>query len=379
MNLLRRGLVFVFTGLPACTLLSQNVALIDPQATPETKALYRHLKASSEVGFMFGHQEDMAYGVGWNAEAGRSDVKDVCGSFPAVHGWDLGKIELDRADNIDGVAFDKTKDWMREVYRRGGINTVSWHIDNPGTRKSAWDKTPATKDILPGGKNHDYFLAQLARAADFLGNCKDGNTFIPIIFRPWHEHNGDWFWWGKGNCTEEEYVALWKFTVTYFRDVKNLHHLIYAFSPDRSRMNLNDARSTYLYGYPGDDYVDLLGLDNYMDVGASWNKKSSADRRSDFISSLQQLSALAKEKNKVAALTETGVEGLVTPNWFTSVILQPIRENPNITMAFVLVWRNANTKHFYAPYPGHSSVADFLLFFNDPKTIFENDLPNVYK
>jgi mannan endo-1,4-beta-mannosidase len=259
------------------------------------------------------------------------------------------------------------------VRRRGGLNTVSWHVDNPVTGADAWNKTPVVKDLLPGGSGHQKYVKQLDYVADFLKKC-DG----PIIFRPFHEHNGDWFWWGKGMCTEEEFVKLWRFTVDYLRDTKNLHHLIYAFSPDRSRLNLDEGKQSYLYAYPGDHYVDILGLDNYMDVGVTWNKKSADEQRTDLVRVLKIVSQLAKEKNKVAALTETGLEGITNPTWFTEAVLNPIKENQDIQLSYLMVWRNATEKHHYAPYPGHAAVADFMKFYNDPYTLFESDLQNLY-
>ena len=59
---------------------------IDQKATKKTQNLLANLHEISSQGFMFGHQDDQAYGVGWKAEEGRSDVKETAGSFPAVHG-----------------------------------------------------------------------------------------------------------------------------------------------------------------------------------------------------------------------------------------------------------------------------------------------------
>jgi len=233
--------------------------------------------------------------------------------------------------------------------------------------------------LIPGGSHHTAYKKQLDALADFLNNCADGATKIPIIFRPFHEHNGNWFWWGKGNCTESEYIQLWKFTVDYLKNEKKLHHLIYAFSPDRSRINLEDAKNSYFYAYPGDAYVDIIGLDNYMDVGISWNRKTRAEQNVDLVKILRTISEVAKEKNKVAAMTETGLEGITNPEWFTQVILNPLKTNPDIKLAYILVWRNANVKHHYAPYTGHSSSDDFIKFYNDPYTLFEKDIQNVYQ
>jgi len=353
--------------------------LIDKKATAETKALYTNLKTLSQKNILFGHQEDDAYGTTWNAVAGKSDVKDVCGSYPAVHGWDIG--EEGSTYNVDGVEFANMYKWIKDVYDRGGVNTVSWHVDNPVNEKGAWDTTRAVKYILPGGKDHNKFLKRLDYVAEFLKNCKSNDVQIPIIFRPYHEHNGNWFWWGKGNCTEQEYIQMWRFTVDYLKNTKKLHHIIYAFSPDRSRMDLSNAKTSYLYGYPGDAYVDILGYDNYMDVGIKWNTRPKEEQIKNLIEGLKAVSQLAKEKNKVAAMTETGLEEITNPNWFTEVILNPIKSNPDIQLSYFLVWRNAHDRpnHYYAPYPGHSSVDDFMKFYNDSYTLFEADLKNIYK
>jgi mannan endo-1,4-beta-mannosidase len=356
---------------------NQTVKLIDPKATPETKALYSNFIKISQQSLLFGHQDTDAYGTTWKAEEGRSDVKDVCGSHAAVHGWDIGNENELR--NVDSVKFTDIHHYIEEVYKRGGINTISWHMDNPVTGGEAWTKTAVVSDIIPGGKDHQAYVKKLDIAADFLRNCKSGNTSIPIIFRPFHEHNGDWFWWGKGNCSEADYIKLWRFTIDYLKNSKQLHHIIYAFSPDRSRLDLETAKQSYFYGYPGDDYVDILGLDDYVDVGIKWNTKSQVEQQADFIKSLTLITNLAKEKNKVAALTETGLESVTNSSWYTNVILNPIKATPSIHIAYVLVWRNANAKHHYAPYPGHASVPDFITFFQDPATLFETDLYDVYK
>ena len=363
-------------GLSAAGFAQQ---LIDKEATKETVALYKNLFALSYKGVMFGHQDDESYGVDWWAQPGRSDVKDVTGSYAAVHGWDLGHIELGSPTDLDGVDFENTHKWIEEVYKRGGVNTISWHVDNPVSKKNAWDKTPAVKDILPGGAQHDYFVNQLSKVADFLEACKSNGALIPIIFRPWHEHNGDWFWWGKGNCTEDEYVQLWKFTVNYMRDTRKLHHLIYASSPDCSRMTSADSESSYLYAYPGDDFVDILGLDDYMDVGESKTAEEQQIKTENLAKVLELVSNIAAKKNKIAALTETGQESVVNPTWFTEVLLKAIKSKSTIRVSYAMVWRNANKKHHYASYKGHMSEADFKKFYDDPYSLFEVDLKDLYK
>lgn len=372
--------VSIFVCMMCGVLSTFSQVPIDENATQKTRDLLTNLHQISRQGFMFGHQDDLAYGIGWKSEKGRSDVKETVGTFPAVHGWDLGS-RLTNNSNIDQIRYDNMVRWVREAYRMGAINTFSWHLDNLTTGGNSWDKTPAVADILPGGTKHKEYLEQLDLLAALFAEMKTLFTKIPIIFRPWHEHNGDWFWWGKGNVTEEDYIALYRFTVDYLKDEKGLHNILYAFSPDRSRLRLDTIpEQNYLWGYPGDDYVDIIGLDNYGDVGRLGGSHSLEQQAENFKESLILITKIAREKGKVAALTETGLEGVTREDWFTEVILKPIRENDEaIDIAWVLVWRNANTKHHYAPYAGHPSVPDFQAFDADSITYFERELRNPYK
>jgi len=233
--------------------------LTDPLATPQATALYRNLHRVAREGILFGHQDTLAYGVGWKATESTfdSDVHRVCGKFPAVFGWDIGHIG--DAANIDGVPFESMKLWIAKGYARGGIHTISWHARVPGSRESSWTRKEVVKRLLPEGDLHDIYRAELDRVAAFFVDLKGPNGEpVPIIFRPFHEHTGDWFWWGAKWCTPDEYKRLWHFTADYLRKTKNLHHLLLCYSPDRFK-----DRSAYLERYPGDDYVDILGHDNY--------------------------------------------------------------------------------------------------------------------
>lgn len=328
---------------------------------------------------MFGHEDTDAYGIGWWADEANSDVKRVTGSYPAIHGWDFGNI--DRVFNIDTVDFEQMKAWIKATYKRGGINTISWHITNVASGGDSWDKTPSVAAILPGGSHHDAYLKKLNLVADFLLDLKVGSCYMPIVFRPWHEHNGDWFWWGKGNGSEADFVSLWRFTVDYLKDTRNIHHLIYAFSPDRSRLDIDSAAvASYLYAYPGGEYVDVIGLDNYWDVGSKHNKLAPSVQNEHFVKSLALITAIARDKNKVAAVTETGSAGINNPAWFTEMVLDPILANrADIRLAWMLVWRNRDQEGAMAPYPNHPSAADFNVFKQNPYTFFEDDLVNVYK
>ncbi|MEQ8471767.1 MAG: glycosyl hydrolase [Marinoscillum sp.] len=372
--------VSIYVCLICGVLTTWAQAPIDDKATSKTRNLLGNLHLIAQRGFMFGHQDDLAYGIGWKSEKGRSDVKEAIGSYPAVIGWDVGS-RLNTDTNIDQVRFDNMRKWVKTAYKMGSVNTFSWHLDNLTTGSNSWDKTPFVSDILPGGAKHTEYLEQLDLLADLFKSFKAGFSAIPIVFRPWHEHNGDWFWWGKGNTSEEDYIALFRFTVDYLKDEKGLHHILYAFSPDRSRLKLDTIpEQNYLWGYPGDDYVDIIGIDNYGDVGRQGGFDSPEKQAEYFVESLKLITRIARDKGKVAALTETGLEGITNQSWFTEIILNPIKDNDDeIDIAWILVWRNANTTHHYAPYVGHPSVLDFQLFGEDSMTIFQRDLKNPYK
>jgi mannan endo-1,4-beta-mannosidase len=333
-----------------------TLVLTDKKATAATAVLYKRLFAISGKHILFGHQHTTDYGVGWTNQPGRSDVRDVCGDYPAIYGWDMGQVvnELMRKDTTEAA---KIRRLVIAAYARGGTNTFSWHMDNLLTGKNFYDTTPVVKDMLPGGKLHQQFTARLDVLAAFINSLQG----TPVIFRPWHEHNGSWFWWGAHFCNKEEYKTLFRFTVTYLRDVKHIHNLIYAYSPDRF-----NGIEEYLERYPGDEYVDILGFDDYGDF-------DKPEQITKGIASLREIVQYAQRKNKVPALTETGLEKITEPNWYTR-IFNAIQSDPVASrITYMMVWRNAHTGHFYAPYPGHTSVPDFLRFYENPVTWFERD------
>ncbi len=343
--------------------------LTDPVATPQTKALYQNLHKLAQNNILFGHQDTLSYGMGWEgtAETFDSDVYRVCGKFPAVFGWDLGHIG--DANNIDGVPFENMKIWMAEGYKRGGVNTISWHARIPGSDKNAWTQEAVVSRILPGGDLHQEYVAKLELIAKFIGDLKgpEGEP-IPVIFRPFHEHNGSWFWWGAKWCTPEQYKQIWQFTVDYLRKTKGLHNIITCYSPDRF-----ENRDEYLVRYPGDDYIDILAHDNYGSF-------SSLDKKVEAQKMIDMLVTIANEHNKVAALSETGLERIPNPNWWTDVLLEIIKtSDKGKQLAWVLVWRNGRPDHYYAPYPGQTSAENFKKFEADPFTLFMGDLPKMYE
>lgn len=346
-----------------------NAPMVDPAATEEATSLYRNLLLMQGKGIMFGHQDDLAYGIGWKGGRKKSDVKKVSGSYPAVFGWELSKLGQ-QSYNIDSVRFNKMRKWMRRGYEMGGIICISWHLDNPVSGGSSWDRTPALPSILPGGQHHDWLKMKLGLVAEFVQSVRSKATDqpIPIVFRPYHEHNGSWFWWGRPHRTPEEYVQLWQFTVEYLRDSLGVHNLIYAYSTD-----VVNSAEEYLLDYPGENYVDILGMDDYADFRPGGNAELLTGR-------MRMLGEIAEEQGKPFALTETGSEMIPDPEWWTTVLLERMMADPIASKAsWMMVWRNGRPDHYYAPYPGQVSEQDFIRFCEDPHVLMVEDVPNLYK
>jgi len=353
--------------------ISETTVPSDVEATRETKALYASLKRLAPDYVLFGHQDALAYGVQWKVEEGRSDVRDVAESHPAVFGWELGDLELGTAENLDGVNFENMKRWIRQGYDEGGVITISWHMNNPVSSGNAWDRTRAVFAILPGNEKHERYKTWLDAFAEFVEDLRDATDRpIPIIFRPFHEHTGSWFWWGGANVTAEEYVQLWRFTVEYLRHEKQLHNLLYAYSTD-----VFTDEAHYLEHYPGNEYVDILGYDDYQALRMHEGIPLMTER-------LRKLVAMAEEFGKVPALTETGLEGVAVPTWWTGRLLEAITSDSlSRRISYVLVWRNANEAdmpgHHFGPYAGHPSAPDFIQFAKDPFVLLLDELPDVYR
>ena len=212
------------------TVASIAVIACTAQKQPESEKtqaqqLFERLDTLRQKGIMFGHQDDPFYGLTWAYDKDSSDVKNVCGDWPAVMGFELGGIEMGDQKNLDSVPFTRMTEEIVTHFNRGGIITISWHPRNPITtiegggnagqkfpEGSAWDisDTTVVKNVLPGGTKYDLFQTWMQRVSDFLATLKteDGEK-IPVIFRPWHENTGSWFWWGENLCSADDYKALW--------------------------------------------------------------------------------------------------------------------------------------------------------------------------
>ncbi|WP_286967740.1 glycoside hydrolase family 26 protein [Flavobacterium sp. UBA4854] len=356
--------------------------MVDASATKETVALFYNLKRLAQTKTAIGQQD--AFNSFYQDAGGDSDIKKNTGFDPAVLGSDFMFI-TDKNNN------GQSNNWFyqqeqkiiadtKAAYAKGIINTFSWHLREPYSEDSFYtadmtseQKSTAFRSILPGGANNEWYKKKLDKVASVVSNLKGSNgELIPIIFRPFHEFDGSWFWWGADFCTADEYKKAYQFTVDYLKNTKGVHNILYAFSPDNSYT----TEANYLSRYPGDKYVDIIGMDNYGDFN---NQGQTGSDRAN--TKLKILSDYAKAKVKIAALTETGYRVTSTnpaiTDWFSSLLYNALTKN-DIQISYVMFWNN-NTDGYYVPNGSVSNAADFKTYSLKTKSALVNSLPKMYE
>jgi mannan endo-1,4-beta-mannosidase len=132
-------------------------------------------------------------------------------------------------------------------WKAGHLIALSHHIPKPTKAIS----------VLP---TDSAWKAQLDSIAVRLKYLSDRG--VVVLWRPFHEMNGTWFWYGPQSRTNDEFKALWRHMFTYFTKTKGLHNLLWVYSPD-------DGPGKVLDDYPGDAYVDIVSLDKYNNYASS--------------------------------------------------------------------------------------------------------------
>ena len=237
----------------------------------EAKNVLMYLESISGKLVLSGQEEANSNGL--NAEM--EYIKRVTGKLPAVRGFD---VRTDVPDPID----EAIKSWKE----RHQLITLSWHMGAPPLE----DSYPNSKELVSiedviksGTPENKSFISKLDAMAERLAVLKANK--VPVLWRPFHEMNGAWFWWGpkkdSGN-DGAQFVKLWRFMFDYFCKEKKLDNLIWVWGGSY------EVDSTF---YPGDKYVDIVGTDTYHQLNHErWAKE------------FKILKALAPEK--MIALTE---------------------------------------------------------------------------
>ncbi len=397
---------------------AKEFQLADPKADPSAAALYQYLKAVGEAdAVLYGHMEDTVLKAG-AGDLTDSDTQDMTGSLAAIVGMDCGGMFSGFAGKYNerhpGTQLPETNEgnikaaalFSNEAIDRGGIITLSSHMPNfsasvklEGTFEHSYDGfdfTPAdsyvlTGDcmngILPGGPFHEAYRAHLDLIADYVSQVKG-----PVLFRPLHENTGSWFWWGKAFCDAETYKSVYKYTVEYLRDEKDVHNLLYLYGPGSEAA----TQEEYEERYPGDEYVDLVGFDTY-DNNPAPDEEGYTFLQS-FENTLKLTDEFAKAHNKLMAVTETGMSSVKTggipetgnrrPQWYTEVL--DIMTKPEYDCCYFMLWSNyARSGGYYSPFVvekreegrlfGHELLDSFLSMYNNKKSVFAGDQAEVMK
>jgi len=219
-------------------------------------------------------------------------IYSITGKKPKLRGFEL----LGYSPNINYK--DASEECLTEVYENqgtlqtamewaeesDGILTFSFHWFSPlgGRDKSFYAVNTdfdASKVLIEGSPEREAFFHDMKVIADLLIPFCEKD--IPILWRPFHESDGDWFWWGaKGPEIAKE---LYKLMYHYFTDICHLNNLLWVWN-----CRLKE-------GYPGDEYVDVISADIYL------SEYASTDYRDEYLKLINATTA-----KKVAALAEVG-------------------------------------------------------------------------
>ena len=229
---------------------------VDPKATREARQLLKYLYKLRGEAILSGHHN---YNNSLNQYTER--VTEITGETPAVWGADFAFLRGDYGQDVVDEAIRK--------HRSGHIVTLMWHVGRPqDTPPYPWkesvqaEMTDAEWAALfdPESEIHQRWLAQVDRIAGFLQQLQAAQ--VPILWRPYHEMNGIWFWWGD-KPGEDGYIRLWKALYDRLVHHHQIHNLIWVWNANAPRDRENDEAYAYVDYFPGLDWVDVLAADVY--------------------------------------------------------------------------------------------------------------------
>ena len=262
---------------PVHSTLNPTANLCNPSASQQAKKVYEFLLQQSGKKTLSGTM---------SGSSNSNDFADLIysnvGKYPALTGYDF--IFLQYSPTPESWSWKVNYNDIsaaREQWNNNGLVSYMWHWNVP-TSESAWkngtekgdytgyafysDKTAFDiKEALKEGTWQNQFLMKdIEEVASYLKNLRDAG--IPVIWRPLHEaagnynlysDNGAWFWWGKGGA--EPCKQLWRLLYDQFTNVHGLNNLIWVWTVDATA----GCEDQYDDWYPGDDVVDIVGVDIY--------------------------------------------------------------------------------------------------------------------
>jgi mannan endo-1,4-beta-mannosidase len=213
--------------------------------------------------------------------AGREATLDPINIIQQQSGVWLGMIGMDYTNWGNPVNYVEPNRLAKQYWDLGGLVTISAHLQNP-TNPSVGprgrDQIRINEIFQAGTPTNNYWREELRQMADGLTELQ--NQGVVVLFRPYHEMNGNWFWWG-GWENKEDFKRLWRETKSYMENERGLRNLIWVYAPNNS---LNGGSDVLEY-YAGSDQVDLVGLDIYL---------NEIDTEPQRVNGYQQLLTLGK-------------------------------------------------------------------------------------
>ncbi|MCH5234413.1 MAG: hypothetical protein J1E16_03905 [Muribaculaceae bacterium] len=296
-NLAAKGFSISFTtqSVKEEPKLDQN--LTNPNATQEAKALYEELLSNYGKVMYSGAMGGVAWETTYTDYI--NQVNDGAG-YPKVVGFDFIHIAYSPANWIDYG--DITP--VENVWKEGSIPTITWHWNVPNvvngevvdSKLLSYNNTFSPLEALtPGTVQNEIAEADIKKVAGYLKLLQDAN--IPVLFRPFHEAAGDytwgpWFWWGKDGT--DATIQLWNHLRDEFENTYGLNNLIWVWTMQTSSQGRFADIDVIRKAYPGDEKVDIVGVDLYPD-------KPLTDQSSQF-----QLVNAVVEGKKIITLSEVG-------------------------------------------------------------------------
>lgn len=236
---------FTITPAEAVKVDASKAQLSNKNSSAAAKSLYSYICKTYGNGIISGQQEST-----WmsSPDYEMNYIYDASGKYPAMRGLDY------MGDDFDGVN-KRAKEW----FEKGGIVTICWHCgsdfagnyDDSKADDLDWDKA-----LTEGTAEYEALIEAMDRGAAALKELKDAG--VPVIWRPFHEFDGGWFWWGKGGA--DNFKKLWQLMYDRYTNEWELDNLIWA---------LGFTASVPAEWYPGDEYVDMVGADTYVENDGS--------------------------------------------------------------------------------------------------------------
>ena len=208
---------------------------------------------------------------------------ETAGELPGMIGLDFGCYGM----YIQNYTPDKWSQAICELVdyaAQGGIVEISSHLDNPadpaqkvlgklGEAAEASERNALFEALITDGTElNKAFKETITRDGKFLQDLRDNG--VPVVFRPFHEMNGDWFWYtvtASGITADSEVWAnVWRYVYDYYTKELGLDNLIWVYAPNYSDNVWDEAgqqKMSTIYCYPGNEYCDMVGVDIYFNAG----------------------------------------------------------------------------------------------------------------